>query len=304
MEMLRSRVEGELRSVLEKYFVVEHLHRMAVSFVESKLKESLIFSKLCVIHYRMLGGNHADIYKAAASLELIILGLDIIDDLQDQDHGSMPWCQAPSALSLNVAIGLLTAAHQSLLDCDFDEKLLLKSSELMNRQLLKSINGQMLDLLNDAGSEEEYIRLIEQKSASLLVLACMTGVMLATSEWNGTVAEYANEVGIAAQMKNDIRDMLNWEEKNDFIHRKKTVPTLYLIRSLGEQHWLASYFKGQGVPEEVLRRKQEIKQLCDIHGTLLYASVKMRTHYYKFMEVLESAQLDKNWKEQLVLCLG
>ncbi|MNV39693.1 hypothetical protein D3C71_1312800 [compost metagenome] len=58
----------------------------------------------------MFGGTHPDIYRAAASLELAVLSLDIIDDLQDQDHRAMPWCQSPPPLSLNVAIALLTAA--------------------------------------------------------------------------------------------------------------------------------------------------------------------------------------------------
>ncbi|MNV39694.1 Polyprenyl synthetase [compost metagenome] len=170
---------------------------------------------------------------------------------------------------------------------------------------MTSINGQMLDLMNMADSEEAYIHQTEQKSASLLVLSCMTGVVLAANEWNDTVAEYATEIGIAAQMKNDIRDMLNWEEKNDFIHRKKTILTMHLIRSLGdEEHWLSAYFGGQGSAEDLLGRKAEIEQLCGQHGTLLYASVQMRTHYYRFMELLESASFDKAWKEQLLFSLG
>ncbi|WP_449600887.1 polyprenyl synthetase family protein [Paenibacillus sp. Marseille-Q9583] len=305
MEQLRENVEAELRELLKKYFLVGYLHETAVAYLEVKLKETLLFSKLCVIHYRMFAGEQTDIYRAAASIELMILGLDIIDDLQDQDQPSIIWCQTPPEISLNIAIGFLTLAHQGLLDCDFPQDRLMKASEIMNRQMLTAINGQTLDLMNESKNEEEYISIIEQKSSALLISACMIGVILACGDWNEKVAVYINEVGIAAQMKNDLRDLLNWEEKNDFLHRKRTVPTLYLLKMAAneEQDWLIDYFNGKGTTEGILSRRQEIEQICNDSGTLLYSSARMRTHYYKFLELVDQMELEAHWKELLLLQL-
>ncbi|WP_074048696.1 polyprenyl synthetase family protein [Paenibacillus ihumii] len=92
----------------------------------------------------------------------------------------------------------------------------------------------MRDLLNDIHTEESYIEMVSEKSAALIAAACMVGTLLATGERSEEVRLYAEHLGIAAQIKNDIRDLLNWDHKNDFLNRKRTLPTLYLIQSVGK----------------------------------------------------------------------
>lgn len=202
-------------------FTVPHLLEQGTACVEEKLRESLLFSRMTVLHYRAFGGSGKAIYRAGAAVELMILSLDIIDDLQDKDNKETVWSRMSPEIALNIALGLLTLSQQMLLTSDFPEERASGAARLMNEQVLSAINGQTTDLLNDIESEEEYIEMVRQKSAGLLVAACMIGTLLATGEIHEEVRKYAEELGIAAQMKNDIRDLLNWDNKNDFWNRKK-----------------------------------------------------------------------------------
>jgi competence protein ComQ len=94
-----------MQQAASDYFLTEALLKHTLSFIEYKIKESCPFADLVVLHYQMFGGESEDIYQAAASIELMILALDIFDDIQDQDNPSVPWSQIESALSTNIAIG-------------------------------------------------------------------------------------------------------------------------------------------------------------------------------------------------------
>ncbi|MGO4376319.1 polyprenyl synthetase family protein, partial [Paenibacillus sp. MCAF20] len=155
--------------------------------------------------------------------------------------------------------------------CKLDPSVRLELVDLMNRQLLHAANGQMLDLMDHATDEETYLETVKLKSASLLLFACMTGVIAAGKPWQPIVAEYAIEIGIAAQIRNDLRDLLRWDEKSDFLQRKRTLLTMYIIESVtGDDQWIADYFEGLLSKQEVERRSELFEEACERSGTLLY----------------------------------
>ncbi|MCL6604460.1 MAG: polyprenyl synthetase family protein [Paenibacillus sp.] len=294
-------IEKELREGLRAHFSVPDLYEHGIACVEEKLRESMMFSRMTVLHYRAFGGLGNGIYRAAAAVELMILSLDIIDDLQDKDNKEMVWNRMSPDIALNIAIGLLTLSQQMLLTSEFTQERLSGAVRLMNEQVLGAINGQTTDLLNNIKSEEDYIHMVKQKSAGLLVAACMIGTLLATGESSGAVRGYAEEMGIAAQIKNDIRDLVNWDNKNDFWNRKKTLPTLYLLQSLSEeQGWITDYFEGRLQMEDVAHRREEIESIIEHSGTYLYTSVRMRTHYYNYLDLVGQLGLSPSWKDQML----
>lgn len=233
MEQFEPRIMSELEGQAKAFFRVEMLLEAALASLRVKQAESLLFGKMTVLHYRMFGGEGDAVYRAAAAVELMILGLDIIDDLQDEDHGGMPWHRLSKDIALNLAIGFLTLSQETLLYSDFPLERVHESAAFLNRQMLVAINGQTLDLLNAARDEDEYLKMVEQKSAALLVCACMIGVILATGQADERVAEYAREVGIAAQIKNDYRDLLDWGNKNDFCAAKNAPGTVFAFYCRG-----------------------------------------------------------------------
>lgn len=301
MEYFTVNVMTEFQTQIDRYFRVKLLHEEAQAAIKIKCAESLLFGKMTLLHYRMFGGKDTGIYKAAAAVEMMILALDIIDDIQDEDHTDMPWCRMPKEIALNLALGFLSLSQEVLLRSGWPAEQARSIAALFNDQLLAAINGQTLDLLNEIETEEDYLSMVRQKSAALLVCACMTGVILATGSADQRVAEYAEEIGIAAQIKNDYRDLLNWDGKNDFIRRKRTLPLLFLLAEIGENDkWIAEYFAGSLEPVEVLHRFAEFGEAVERTGTQLYTSVRMRSHYYRFLEVIERMELDSKWRDLII----
>ncbi|WP_238653394.1 polyprenyl synthetase family protein [Paenibacillus piscarius] len=301
MEYFMGNVMSEFQAQIDRYFRVKTLHEAAQAAIHMKCSESLLFGKMTLLHYRMFGGEDAGIYKAAAAVEMMILALDIIDDIQDEDHADMPWCRMPKELALNLALGFLSLSQEALLRSGWPAEQARSIAALFNDQLLAAINGQTLDLLNEIETEEDYLIMVRQKSAALLVCACMTGVILATGDTDQRVAEYAEEIGIAAQIKNDYRDLLNWDGKNDFIRRKRTLPLLFLLAEIGENdRWIAEYFAGRLEPEDVLHRFTEFGEAVQRTGTRLYTSVRMRSHYYRFLDVINQMELDSKWRDLII----
>ncbi|MFF2483343.1 polyprenyl synthetase family protein [Paenibacillus sp. NPDC058071] len=280
-------LKQEMQRLSETYFTAKPLAEYASAFIEHKHAEPLRFGMLSVLHYRMFGGKDELIYKAAASVELFILASDIIDDLQDQDSPHQPWSRAPLPVSLQLAAALMSLSQQALLDCGTDSLAVLRTADMMNRQWLQSANGQMTDIMNLVNEESDYLDVVRQKSAALLVMACMTGVMLTGRDWHPGVADYALELGMAAQIENDRRDLVRRDDKNDFAQRKKTALTLYLLEDLSEHHgWIGDYFAGRLSIQELDDRFEEFARICEESGALLYGSALFNLHFNRFQELL------------------
>ncbi|MDQ8738520.1 polyprenyl synthetase family protein [Paenibacillus sp. LHD-38] len=287
----------QMQKQVQRFFTAEPLLRFAEVFIEDKLAESLRFGQLTVLHYDMFGGQGEDPYKAAAAVELFILASDILDDIQDQDAPHKPWMQAPLAVALHVATALLTLSQQAMLQSTSNAEKRIALLDMMNEQLMKSANGQMLDILNEMNDEQAYLEVIKQKSAALLQFACMTGVMLAGRPWHPIVAEYSFEIGLAAQIQNDLRDLLRWDDKSDFLQKKRTLLTLYLIEGDAEEDlWIREYFQGSRTVEEVSMNHEIFLEACERTGTILYGSVMSRMHYNRFEELLDDIQEISPWK--------
>ncbi len=287
----------QMQKQVQRFFTAEPLLRFAEAFIEDKLAESLRFGQLTVLHYRMFGGKGEDPYKAAAAVELFILASDILDDLQDQDAPHKPWMQASLPAALHVATALLTLSQQAMLQSTTNADIRLALLDMMNAQLIQSANGQMLDIMNEMNDEQAYLDVIKQKSAVLLQFACMTGVMLAGQPWHPVVAEYSLEIGLAAQIQNDLRDLLRWDDKSDFLQKKLTLLTLYLIEGDAEEDlWIREYFEGRRSTEEIAKNHEIFLEACERTGTILYGSVMSRMHYNRFEELLDTIQEISPWK--------
>lgn len=293
------KIEQEFQDQLHNTSQVQHLHTHIEASMKEKLKEAMIFGKMVVLHYRMFGGQDDHIYKAAAAVELWVLALDVIDDIQDRDHHAMYWNQVAPEIALNIALGLIVLSQDKLRN-SFPDGTSIKALDVMNRHFIEAINGQTLDLLNEINCEAEYIGMVRQKSASLLVSACQIGVMLAKGQTINIVTDYAQELGIASQIKNDIRDLLNWEQKNDILHRKMTLPVLYLLESLSkEDQWIQDYFDGKLDISLLKQKKQDFEKAVQRTGTIVYSTVRMKSHYYRYLELVDGLSIHDQWKKKL-----
>ncbi|MCQ4087442.1 polyprenyl synthetase family protein [Saccharibacillus sp. JS10] len=287
-------------------FQQPNLRQQALECVQYKLQNRCMFGNLTLLHYNMYQGElESESIQVAAAVEALILALDMIDDLQDQDNDSPPWSKIRHDLALNIALGFVFLSQHMLLQSDFEPDRKSAAAALLNAQSLHTVSGQMTDLLNNIESEEQYIEMILGKSASLLVMACQVGTVLACGEIKPETREYAEQLGIAAQLKNDILDLTGNERKNDFWNRKRTLPVLLLLaEAKDDEAWMLDYFEGRASLEDVQEQAPHFQDRLERSGAIPYASVRMRVAYYRCLEIVENLSIDAPYKRVLLQTLS
>jgi competence protein ComQ len=272
----------------------------ALEFIDCKLQDPLRFGELTILHYEMLGGRDPGIAQAAAAVELLILALDIIDDLQDQDQVSSPWCRVDSAISLNIANGFLSLSIRLLSEMPFGVNERMRAIGCWGEQFNYAVNGQYLDLTNSAADESSCIAAIRQKSGALMAFACLVGAVLAGSPHEQVINEYAVLMGIAAQLENDYRDVHRWDEKNDLVNRKKTLPVIFMLEQEGpEAEWIGAYYEERITRDEFLTRKTEIRAYLDSSGASDYTRIMMHVYRLEALKEMEKLELTPVWAGRL-----
>ncbi|PIC64711.1 hypothetical protein CSV79_04945 [Sporosarcina sp. P13] len=68
-----------------------------------------------------------------------------------------------------------------------------------------------------------------EKSGSLVALSCIVGSVLATEDYPVEIETYSNYIGLIGQITNDLADIKTWNEKNDLLNKKFSLPILYLL---------------------------------------------------------------------------
>ena len=107
----------------------------------------------------------------------------------------------------------------------------------------RACDGQMQEIhLQELQTvtQEEYLKTIEKKAASLSGCACETGAIAggAGSEDRVLMSRYGYNIGMVAQIHNDFRDIADINGKSDFGQRKQSLPVIYLQNvSLRELDW-------------------------------------------------------------------
>lgn len=289
-------IAQQMRQAVENYICGDEQNSNALSFLEYKSQWPMHFGELAVLHYQMFGGQSNSIFQAAASVELMMLALDIIDDLQDQDQPTIPWNQLDQALSLNIAIGFLSLSVSLLAQASFEPTRKTQAVRYLSAQVLKAVNGQYADLLNRVYSEADYLEIVKQKSGSLVACACLVGTALASESHLDSVAQYGEMIGVAAQIKNDIEDICRWDEKNDLIHKKKTLPALYLLQHSGlETQVVRDYYQGKVIKETMFENKSKIMRFIENSGALEYSEVMMRVYQLQALELIKRLNVDQEW---------
>jgi competence protein ComQ len=291
----------QAQKMISSHCLVTEISDHMTKFIEFKKNLGFPFGNLAILHYQMFGGNNKDIYKAAAAIEMMMLSTDIFDDLQDQDNKSVPWREVNQAVSMNVAAGLLILSTMLLEATSFPVENKTAALHNFNSQVIKAVNGQHLDITNSVNSENECLQMIKLKSASLLVCACVIGAVSANKDYGEMVGSYAEDIGIVAQIKNDITDTCDWEGKNDLIRRKKTLPLLFLNTSREPKtQIIRDYYAGRLNENDIYKHKDEITNIILKSGAYEYASVILRVHQLQALEKIEQLPVSAAWKERLL----
>lgn len=286
-----------LRKVEESFFQ-EDLKEIAIQSINFKESEGFSFGKLTLLHHDMFDGKANDIFKAATAVELLVLSFDILDDLQDKDNLNTPWSKCIPALTLNLAIGLLSLSTKIISELQIAPD----SNKIFHYLSLRAINGQHLDLINLANTEEQYITIAAQKAGSLIALASLIGASLATNKYHDIIEDYSVHVGIAEQIKNDINDLFS-SSKNDWQNKKKSLPILYILENKIDSKVL-DYYEGKLTYKEIYENSDEVKNSLTTSGSIMYANVILRKHQLLAEERINSLSIKDQYKTKILNSLN
>ncbi|MEK5037515.1 class 1 isoprenoid biosynthesis enzyme [Sporosarcina sp. FSL K6-3457] len=289
-----SNIKERMVQAVHNHFHQSNLNDIAIQSIRHKEQEGFLFGELTLLHHKMFGGTSSEIYQAAATVELLILSFDLFDDLQDDDSFGTPWSTWDSALTLNLALGLLQLSTKMMHEIQFPND----GWKCFERLNLVAINGQHADILNNIETEEQYLQTTAQKAGSLVAMASLVGTSLATEQYHDIVENYCTQLGIAEQIKNDVNDILS-VEKSDWLLRKKSLPILYLFDNNIESDIL-NYYKGTVSLDELQTKKELVKEILFDSGSMMYAQVILRKHQLSAIEQLRALPVNNMYKETLI----
>lgn len=301
--MMQAELQREIEAMLERLVPVPAFRSLLRGFVQDKAQEATSWGAATEHVHFMLGGASPHLPQLAALTEWLVLALDIADDLQDRDNMEKSWMQCPSELSLNAVMGLLMGAISELgrLRLEHPEAALPDPGEVA-QIVMHAVNGQYRDLVNDIATEQDYIAVVQQKSCMLLKLAYYMGYSAVdprppVDEAMELLAGYA---GVVSQLANDMRDICRVDVKNDLLHRKLTLPILFLLADEeGSPTYIRDYYSGELDQEAFLTYKPAVLDYIRDSGCLEYTQVIQNLFLQKAEETLDQIPaVDPVWKQR------
>jgi geranylgeranyl pyrophosphate synthase len=188
------------------------------------------------------GGDERLVATIAASFELCISALDVLDEIEDNDVS--PLVEAVGTpRSINVSTALLTAAQSLMLAIPAGNSTSNTSADFagaLNRAVLAATAGQDRDLeptAHGGDSLDRSLSIARDKSGSLVAGAAVLGAMTGTSD-EAILARYSElgtHFGAMAQIANDIHDAVDPTQKSDARVMKPTLPILFASRAEADE---------------------------------------------------------------------
>lgn len=218
--------------VMEKYL----LKNVSKEFVEAVLYQIKIGGKrvrpaLTMVSAAVAGGREEDAYPAAAAVELTHNYSLILDDIID--HSELRRGHPTVWKKYGISTAILIAVHyrESISDALNDTPDPPIFHDIMAKTIKLLVEGERLDILYEQAGRvdepyfvenryesvtlEDYLRMIERKTAVLIETSCKFGAMSvgASKDVVEALAKYGYNLGMAFQVGDDIIDLFGKEEK-------------------------------------------------------------------------------------------
>ena len=252
---------------------------------------SLMFARACS------GGRVSDAtIRYAAASELLhnaTLFHDDVADNSDQRRG-VPTLRSLMGPSVSVLVGdywLVKAMELILADSVSDVKVI----KVFSKTLSDLAEGEMLQLQKAQKGdtdEQDYLRIIYSKTASLFEAACVSAALSVSDSdvYEKAARNYAVALGIAFQIKDDILDYSGTESVGkplgvDVLEQKITAPLLGAMENAGRQQ--EEYIRG--LISDILdhpENRDEIVAFVKNNGGLDYARTMLDKYVNEAVEAL------------------
>jgi len=202
LERRRDQVEERLEAVLDSVEpdeLADEVRHVALS--GGKRVRPTVTVLVC----EALGGEPADAVDFAVGIELVHNASLVIDDIIDESElrrGSpAAWEAFGHGPAIIASDGLLGEAFDLF---STDERAMQTVSESM----VELGEGEAMELVAEPSNEEEYMELARRKTGALFRAAAELGAIAADSDpyTVEAVGRYAERVGVAFQMRDDVLD--------------------------------------------------------------------------------------------------
>lgn len=254
---------------------------------------ALFFARLCSCEQK---ANEASLRYSAATelLHNATLLHDDVADGSDQRRG-VPTIRSMMGPAVSVLVGdywLVKAMSLILQSAETD----VKAIRIFSKTLSDLAEGEMLQLQkaqNGDTDENDYIRIIYSKTASLFEAACVSAAVSVTDDESYIKAtrDYAVALGLAFQIKDDILDYVGTESVGkplgvDILEQKITMPLLGALNGVSEQEQI----RIRGLVKDIVDHpeyKGEILTFVSEKGGVEYAMERLGEYVDQAVEALD-----------------
>ena len=235
-------VADEIQIFQQRYKVVLHAQNTLVDKVTRyvlRQQGKQIRPTMVLLAAQLCGGVNESTYRAAIMVELLHSATLIHDDVVDgaEMRRGLASINALWKNKISVLIGDYLLSKGLLYSLEYkDYGFLHMVSEAVRRmsegEILQIQKTRSLDI-----SEEDYLSVISDKTASLISSACAMGAMSATAD-EGLIAalkSYGEYLGLAFQIRDDLLDYTGDSKKTgkqmgiDIKDKKITLPLIYAL---------------------------------------------------------------------------
>lgn len=178
-------------------------------------------------------------------------------------------------------------------------ELLPRLFNVFNTTAMKVFEGQQYDMdfeSRDEVSIEEYVQMIDLKTAVLLSGAARMGAMVggASDEDLDHITRFADELGLAFQLQDDLLDSYGTEAQlgkaigGDILEGKKTFLMISALNTLDEceRRELASLHQCESLlPEQKIARARELFDKADVRTA---TEQRIKFHFERALEALDA----------------
>ncbi|HQX74823.1 MAG TPA: polyprenyl synthetase family protein, partial [Thermoflexales bacterium] len=257
------------------------------------------------------GGQAEHALPAAAAVELLHNFSLIHDDIEDRDElrRGRPtlWAIWGDAQAINAGDAMFALAHlamEELTDRGVPAERALRALRAFDAMCVELTIGQHLDLgfENQVNvSAEDYMQMIEGKTAALVRASCALGGIIAgaSEKQIAALGEFGLQIGLSFQLQDDVLGIwgdpsVTGKADSDLKHHKKTLPAIYAAER--NSLFRSQYFRPQSSArvrsELMVSEVNFLRGLIEQTDARPFTEAAAETAYARAMEAFEDAGLN------------
>jgi len=297
MAQIQAPVQDRLDGVVEEIrrIIVHDLDLLQdVNDVLTQMRGKLFRPTLLLLVNQVGGRPHEDALPLAAAVELVHLATLVHDDAVDHSvlRRGLPtvnhlWNHQVAIIAGDYLYTKALVELSRLGRIDSIRALARAANEMTVGEMRQLTSHDALDF-----TEDDYQRLIEAKTASLMAAACEIGALAGPVEFRDAFRRYGHALGMAFQVADDLLDydgsqaLTGKPVGHDLRERKVTLPLVYALRHVND----ADRARIQAFFTLVDAGEQEIAEIVEIVrrvGGLDYAREEARRYAGEAREALD-----------------